>query len=508
MGDKDMSYADVQRVTWRVARAFQRAGVKPGDKVAILSSNDPVAFACVFGISRAGAVWCPINPRNEAAENRFILDAFDCTSLIFHSAYAPLVDQMRADLPKLSLLVCLDRPMPFAPALDAWLDGVGDELFEIAAADDIAMIAGTGGTTGQPKGVMLSGRNLETMSALTLMSYPFEGRPVYLALAPLTHAAGVLCFPILALGGRIVIMPKADLSEFLDLIERRRVTHTFLPPTLIYMLLENPNLAATDRSSLQCFWYGAAPISVTRLEEAIEKIGPVMAQLFGQTEAPMMISTMAPKDHFNADGTIARQRLASAGRPTPLTQLAVMDDDGPPSAARGARRDRGARIARDGGLLQEPEATAEVTRFGWHHTGDIGYLDEENFLFIVDRAKDMIITGGFNVYSIEVEQALLQHPDVMDSAVFGLPDAKWGERVAAVVQVHAGRSLTPKSSCISSRRVSAASRRRSKWTSWPDLPRSKVGKVLKKEIRAKILSREKGADLGGDVVRERDLKRR
>ena len=240
MGDRDMSYADVQRVTWRVARALQRAGVKPGDKVAILSSNDPVAFACVFSISRAGAVWCPINPRNEAAENRFILDAFDCTGLIFHSAYAPLVEQMRADLPKLSLLVCLDKPTPFAPALDDWLDGVGDEPFEVAAADDIAMIAGTGGTTGQPKGVMLSGRNLETMSALTLMSYPFEGRPVYLALAPLTHAAGVLCFPILALGGRIVIMPKADLTEFLDLIERRRVTHTFLPPTLIYMLLENP----------------------------------------------------------------------------------------------------------------------------------------------------------------------------------------------------------------------------------------------------------------------------
>ena len=381
MGERDMSYGDVQRVTWRVARALQRAGVKPGDKVAILSSNDPVAFACVFGISRAGAVWCPINPRNEAAENRFILDAFDCTSLIFHSAYAPLVEQMRADLPKLSLLVCLDKPMPFAPALDAWLDGVGDEPFEIATADDIAMIAGTGGTTGQPKGVMLSGRNLETMSALTLMSYPFEGRPVYLALAPLTHAAGVLCFPILALGGRIVIMPKADLTEFLDLIERRRVTHTFLPPTLIYMLLENPKLAATDRSSLQCFWYGAAPISVTRLEEAIDKIGPVMAQLFGQTEAPMMISTMAPRDHFNPDGTIARQRLASAGRPTPLTQLAVMDDNGRllPPGERGEIVVRGSLVME--GYYKNPEATAEVTRFGWHHTGDIGYLDEENFLY-------------------------------------------------------------------------------------------------------------------------------
>jgi acyl-CoA synthetase (AMP-forming)/AMP-acid ligase II len=395
---------------------------------------------------------------------------------------------MRAGLPRLSLLVCLDKPTPFAPALNAWLEGVDDEPIEIATVDDIAMIAGTGGTTGQPKGVMLSGRNLETMSALTLMSYPFESRPVYLALAPLTHAAGVLCFPILALGGRIVIMPKADLNEFLDLIQRRRVTHTFLPPTLIYMLLEHPKLAGTDRSSLQCFWYGAAPISAARLEEAIDKIGPVMAQLFGQTEAPMMISTMAPKDHFNPDGTIARGRLASAGRPTPLTQVGVMDEHGRllPTGERGEIVVRGSLVME--GYYKNAEATAEVSRFNWHHTGDIGYLDQENFLYIVDRAKDMIISGGFNVYSIEVEQALLQHPDVMDSAVFGLPDAKWGERVAAVVQLHVGRALTAEELIAFVKGRIGSVKAPKQVDIWPDLPRSKVGKVLKKEIRAKILA--------------------
>jgi fatty-acyl-CoA synthase len=326
------------------------------------------------------------------------------------------------------------------------------------------------------------------MSALTLMSYPFEGRPVYLALAPLTHAAGVLCFPILALGGRIVIMHKADLTEFLELIERRRVTHTFLPPTLIYMLLKNPKLAGTDRSSLQCFWYGAAPISAKRLEEALAKIGPVMAQLFGQTEAPMMISTMAPKDHFNPDGTIARGRLASAGRPTPLTQVGVMDKHGRllPTGERGEIVVRGSLVME--GYYKNAEATAEVSRFNWHHTGDIGYLDQENFLYIVDRAKDMIISGGFNVYSIEVEQALLQHPDVMDSAVFGLPDAKWGERVAAVVQLHVGRALTAEELIAFVKGRIGSVKAPKQVDIWPDLPRSKVGKVLKKEIRAKILA--------------------
>jgi fatty-acyl-CoA synthase len=488
MGEADISYGEAQRLTFRVARALQGSGVKAGDKIAILSGNDPLAFACVFGISRAGAVWCPINPRNEAAENKFILDAFDCAGLIFHSAYASLVERMIPELPKVSLLVCLDKTLPFASALETWLGGAGDEPFDVPPADDVAMIAGTGGTTGQPKGVMLSGRNLEAMSALTLMSYPFEGRPVYLALAPLTHAAGVLCFPILALGGRVVIMAKADLGDFLSLIERRRVTHAFLPPTLIYMLLEHPQLAATDRSSLQCFWYGAAPISAARLEEAIGKIGPVMAQLFGQTEAPMMISTMAPKDHFNPDGSIARGRLASAGRPSPLVQVGVMDEAGHLLATgeRGEIVVRGSLVM--DGYYKNPAATAEVRRFDWHHTGDIGYLDAENFLYIVDRAKDMIITGGFNVYSIEVEQALLQHPDIMDSAVFGLPDDKWGERVAAVVQLHAGRDLSAEDikSFVKARIGSVKAPKQV--DIWPDLPRSKVGKVLKKEIRAKFLA--------------------
>ncbi|PBI82992.1 Long-chain-fatty-acid--CoA ligase [Variovorax boronicumulans] len=489
MGDADLSYAQVQRVSWRVARGLQRAGIAPGSKVAVLSSNDAMAFATVFGISRAGCVWCPINPRNEASENAFVLDAFDCTCLVFHSNYAPMVEQMRAQLPQLKALVCLDQKQAFAPAMDEWLDGLDDAPIDIAPPDDVAMIAGTGGTTGQPKGVMLSGGNLEAMSALTLMGYPFEGRPVYLALAPLTHAAGVLCLPVMALGGRVVIMPKPDLSEFLALIERRRVTHTFLPPTLIYMLLQHPELAQTKRDSLQCFWYGAAPMSAARLEEALDKIGPVMAQLFGQTEAPMMVSMMPPRDHFNADGSVARQRLASAGRPGPLVQVGIMNGEGAllPTGESGEIVVRGSLVMR--GYYKDPKATQEASRHGWHHTGDIGYLDADGFLFIVDRAKDMIISGGFNVYSAEVEQVLMQHPDVQDSAVVGLPDEKWGERVVAVLQLHAGRSVDAEAikAFVKSRIGSVKVPKQVEV--WADLPRSKVGKVLKKEVRASLLQK-------------------
>jgi acyl-CoA synthetase (AMP-forming)/AMP-acid ligase II len=320
------------------------------------------------------------------------------------------------------------------------------------------------------------------MTALTLMGYPFKGRPIYLALAPLTHAAGVLCFPIMALGGRIVIMHHPDIGEFLDLIERYRVTHTFLPPTVIYMLLDHPKLDRDRLGSLQCFWYGAAPISASRLAEALQRIGP-MAQLFGQTEAPMMISTMAPQDHFLADGSVARERLRSAGRPSPLVRVAVMAPDGTllGTGETGEIVVRGSLVMR--GYHRNPQATAEASAYGWHHTGDIGYLDEDNYLFIVDRAKDMVITGGFNVYSTEVEQALMQHPDVQDCAVIGLPDDKWGERVTAVVQLRSGAAASADQLRAFARERLGGVKTPKQLEIWPDLPRSKVGKILKREIR-------------------------
>lgn len=490
MDGRDWSYAQVQALSHRIGRGLQRDGVAPGDKVAVLSSNDATAFACVFGISRAAGVWCPVNPRNEVAENRWVLQAFDCVALLFHSSYAPMVQAMRDELPGLKALVCIDRRLDFAPALADWLEDVDDAPLHVAPAGELVMLPGTGGTTGQPKGVMLSGRNLEAMTALTLMGYPFDGRPSYLALAPLTHAAGVLCLPILALGGRVVIMPKPDLDAFLALIEHYRVTHTFLPPTLIYMLLQHPRLAQARLESLQCFWYGAAPMAAARLEEALQRIGPVMAQLFGQTEAPMMVSMMAPRDHFNADGTVARERLSSAGRPGPLVQVGIMDGQGRllPAGETGEIVVRGSLVML--GYYKNPQATAEVGQHGWHHTGDIGRLSQDGYLYIVDRAKDMIISGGFNVYSAEVEQALLQHPAIQDSAVVGLPDEKWGERVTAVLQLAPGQSLTPEEAQAFVKARLGSVKTPKQVEIWPELPRSKVGKVMKKDVRATLLARE------------------
>ncbi|SFW69983.1 acyl-CoA synthetase [Amycolatopsis australiensis] len=480
MDGVSLSYAAVQELSWRVARALARSGVRPGEKVAILSGNDPVAFACVFGISRAGAVWCPVNPRNAAGENRDLLDLFDCTCLIHQSSFTPLVERIRPDLPRLETVVCLDDGS-FGP----WLGEASP--WEARPVDDVVMIAGTGGTTGRPKGVVLTGRNIETMTALTLLSYPFDGRPRYLALAPLTHAAGVLCFPVMTLGGEIVVMPSPDLTEFLALAGQHRITHAFLPPTLIYLLLDNAALDTADLGSLQCLWYGAAPMSAARLKEAIERIGPVLGQLFGQSEAPMMISTLAPADHFGPDGSLAESRLASAGKPTPLTQVAIVDEAGrrQPPGSRGEIVVRGSLVM--AGYYRDPAATAAVSRDGWHHTGDVGYLDADGYLYIVDRLKDMIISGGFNVYSAEVEQALMRHPAVRDCAVVGLPHPKWGEQVTAVVQVHAGREVAAAELREFAKGLLGSVKAPKEVLVWPDLPRSKVGKVLKAEVKAQLL---------------------
>jgi fatty-acyl-CoA synthase len=479
-----LTYAAVRRLSFEVAAALAASGVAPGDKVAILSANDPVAFGCVFGISRAGAAWCPVNPRNEAAENRELLDLFDCSVLVFQASFAPLVERIRPELPAIHTWVCLDGMVEDALTWDDFLArGAPGGGLDRAPAGDLAMIVGTGGTTGRPKGVVLTGTNLETMTALTLIGYPFTGRPVYLALAPLTHAAGVLCFPVLTLGGEIVIMRRPDVGAFLGLVERHRVTHTFLPPTLIYLLLGHADLDRTDLTSLQCFWYGAAPMSAARLADALRRIGPVMAQLFGQTEAPMMISMLPPADHFRPDGTIATERLSSAGRPAPLVTVAIMD----PVGGLLDTGERGEIVVRSSlvtpGYYKNPQATAEASAHGWHHTGDIGYLDPDGYVFIVDRAKDMIITGGFNVYSTEVEQALMRHPDVQDCAVVGLPDDKWGERIEAVVQPFPGHRADGAALIAFVKEHLGSVKAPKAVHIWPDLPRSKVGKILKADVK-------------------------
>jgi acyl-CoA synthetase (AMP-forming)/AMP-acid ligase II len=293
----------------------------------------------------------------------------------------------------------------------------------------------------------------------------------------------------MARGGRIIMMDGIDPQSLLKVIEQERVNMIFLPPTVIYTLLAQPNVRDFDFSALRYFMYGAAPMSPDKLAEAIDVFGPVMLQIYGQAEVPGAISVLRIEDHFIEGQVAPRQRLLSAGRRFPFTRVAIMDDDGQLLTQPGAVGE----IVAQGdivtaGYYKNPEGTAEVQRNGWHCTGDVGYFDEQGFLFIVDRKKDMIVTGGFNVFSSEVEAAVMAHPAVKDCAVIGVPDDKWGEAVRAVIELRPNQSVEPQAlvQFVKDRLGSVKAPKEVEIVA--QLPRSAVGKVLKKEVRKKYWS--------------------
>ena len=481
-GTHGIRYREVEQATHRIGRGLLAGGLKPGAKASVYSPNDPRAFEAVLGILRAGITWLPLNARNTVEENGYILNANECEFLFYHSSFETEVERIRAEVPGLKGWVCLDRPTAQGLALEAWMAEHSAEPLDIPQAPDaVAAILSTGGTTGKPKGVMLTHLNFETMSASFLACMPIEEPPVYLVAAPMTHAAGVTAFPLMACGATNVILPKVEAGLILEAIDRFRVSHLFLPPTVIYMLLSHPKLKDYDYSSLKNFLYAAAPMSVDKLKQAIEVFGPVMTQTFGQAESPMICTFFGPREHLGVDD----RRLASCGRPTPFTQVAIMDDAGKllPPEQPGEIVVRGNLVMK--GYYKNPEATAEVSKFGWHHTGDVGYRDAEDYFYIVDRKKDMIISGGFNIYPSEIEQVLWSHPAVQDCAVIGVPDEKWGEAVKAIVEPKPGQNPT-EAELIAYCKERLGGMKAPKSVEFIEqLPRSAVGKVLKKELRLK-----------------------
>lgn len=482
----ETSYADALELAQRIAAALGHAGFGPGDHAAVLSPNDPVAFTASFGIFGAGMAYVPANPSNPAAAIAKALNLVDVRVLFYHSAMAALVDEIRTFVPKIALFVALETPCSGDPNLAQFIAGHDAKPVKaIPDLTDAAFIGQTGGTTGEPKGVLLSHRAVFAFveKFLAEMSYP---APVLLAATPLTHAAGMLAMPIVAQGGTIVMMARPDLSRFLDLIAEYRVTTTFLPPTVIYRLIDLPGGDTRDFSSLRHFMYGAAPMSVSRLKQAIALFGPVMAQSYGQTECHTFVTFMRPEDHF-IDGRLAEDdRLSACGRPSIGTRVVIKGEDDVvlPDGVPGeicVQSD----LAMSG-YYQNEAATAEVLRDGLIHTGDIGFIDGDGFLHIVDRKKDLIITGGFNVYPAEVEQVINGHPAVSDCGVIGLPDAEWGEAVTVVVELKPGLTLSTEELLNYCRPLLGGVKSPKHVIFWPELPRSAVGKVLRKEIRSRI----------------------
>ncbi|MCB1700181.1 MAG: AMP-binding protein [Pseudomonadales bacterium] len=485
-GERAYSFSEVGELSCRIANRLLALGLPRQTKGAIWAGNDVTAWACTLGLWRANMTWIPVNARNSAQENHYILDAFDCELMFYHSAFEAVIAELRPTLPKVLHWICIDADAAGAPSLDSWIAGTASSRPDVDYdMDDMVMLSPTGGTTGMPKGVMNTHRSLQTFIAHFMLACPYGAGdpPVNLAAAPMTHTAGLLAVPCTAQGGTVVVVTKPDPALIFDAIAKHRVTEFFLPPTVIYKLLEIPGIEKIDMSSVRYLMYGAAPMSVEKLKKAIALWGPIMAGGYGQTEAPASISNLPPDHHF-VDGALAPDgRLSSVGRPNPLIRVEMMNDANE-ILARGETGEicvRGDLVMK--GYYKQPDKTAETIVDGWLHTGDVGHIDAEGYLHITDRKKDMIISGGFNVYPSEVEQVIWSHPAVQDCAVIGVPDEKWGEAVKAVIELNPGQTVTAEEiidlcknklgSVMAPKTVDVIA----------SLPRSTVGKVLKKELR-------------------------
>ena len=396
---------------------------------------------------------------------------------------------MKSLVPSLRHFVCIDGENDGDPSLESFMNRgtEGDDVDWGDARGNVNRLAGlvpTGGTTGPAKGVMVTSLSWGTMTETACQCLRCEDiEPVCLSTAPLSHAAGVVAFAMFAMSATNLVLPAFDALEVLQSIERHRVTHIFLPPTAFYALLAHPKLGDFKYSSLRRMLIAAAPVSPDKFKRGIEVFGPCLCQSYGQTEAPMYMTFLDPATVAAAAAGDHPERLRSCGRPTLAVRLAIMDDLGRLLAPHttGEIVARGALVG--AGYYNLPEATAEIRAHGWHHTGDVGYRDEDGFFYIVDRKKDMIITGGFNVYCAEVEACVMELPQVKDCAVIGVPDEKWGEAVKAIAVLREDDALSEEAVIAHCKARLGSVKSPKSVEFWSELPKTPAAKTDKKTIR-------------------------
>ena len=423
-----------------------------------------------------------MHPLGSADDHAYILEDGAIGTLVFdpraHDARARL---LRERMPAL-------RVLSLGPA-DAADDLLADAASRAARPleprarwDDPSSLTYTGGTSGRPKGVVSTHRVRVTMTMSEMAEWDWPADPRFLAISPITHAAGAIVLPVLLRGGTVIVARGFDPARFRALVARHRATMTFVVPTMIYRLLDDPAFDAAALRSLEVVIYGAAPIAPARLAEAIRRIGPVFMQLYGQTEVPNCITALRRADH---DPDRHPERLASCGAPIGPIQVALLDADGRevPAGEPGEICVRGPLVM--AGYWNRPEETAQAWRHGWLHTGDVARRDAEGFLYIVDRSKDMIVSGGFNVFPREVEDVLTAHPAVAAAGVVGVPDDTWGEAVKAVVVLRPGAHVDA-AELIARVREAKGPVHAPKSVDFVDaLPLTGLGKPDKKALRAR-----------------------
>ena len=476
------SYRQLGDVVARFIAVFRNAGLERGAAVSVLASNRAESWAVICAAMVMGLRYTPLHPMAAEDDHVFIVEDAEIDCLIVEAGkFDERGRAIKARWPGLKHL------LSFGAA-----DGLVDVLAELprvepaplvdeSAVGEIAWLAYTGGTTGRSKGVMLPHRCVTTMATLLYSDWDWPSDIRYIAATPISHAAGVTLYTVMMRGGFARLVQGFEAESYCRVVAEEKITAAFLVPTLIYNLIDVTELRARyDLSSLEMIVYGAAPMSPDRLREAMGIFGPVFVQLYGQTEAPQCITTLRKADHDPAKP----HRLGSCGRPNPLVDVRLFDSDmrevavGKPGeiCVRGT-------LVMDG-YWKRPEATGEAFRGGWLHTGDVAVKDEEGYLYIVDRTKDMIISGGFNIYPREVEDALMAHTAVASAAVIGIPDQKWGEAVKAFVVLKAGANVgaAELQAHVKEKRGAPWSPKAIDFVS--DIPVTGLGKIDRKALRA------------------------
>ena len=467
-GEVSLTYAETRERCRRLVGALRGIGVEEGDRVAVVGPNCHRYLELYQAVPGAGMVVVPLNQRHSDAELRYALEDSGAKVLF---AGRPV-----ADLP-----AGVSTVVDMGEGYEAFLAGAGPADFPGGVGEeDLAGLFYTGGTTGAAKGVMLTHRNLVANATHLQMTWPFTSDTCWLVVAPLFHAAGsIAVLSTVWNAGRHVLVPAFDPGTVLDLVERERVTATLVVPSMLAAINEEQLARPRDVSSLRLVSFGGAPSATQTLRRAHEAFpGARLLHLYGATEtAPIATALLGVEDVLDTP------RARSCGQPAVGVDVEIHTADGSPAGAGevGEVAVRGPNVM--GAYWNKPDQTAGVLRDGWYLTGDLGYMDDQAFVYLVDRARDMIVTGGENVYSTEVEDVLYRHPAVLEAAVFGVPDARWGEAVHAVVvpraPVTAAELVAHCRAAIAGYKVPKNVDLRAE-----PLPKSGAGKVLKRELRA------------------------
>lgn len=431
-GETSVTYADLHASAEAFAAALQDIDPEPGSRVGICCFNHVAHLVAWLGVLAAGKVWVPLYPKNKADEIGRAVEFTGMSIVVVDPEVRDLVSRE-------GVAIVSTSPDGDESSVDCLVARFAGQrpTFHPLPLDATQAIKFTGGSTGVPKGVMQPYRAWNANIATQIVSWNLQLDDRYLAAAPITHGTSTYILPTLGTGGTIVLMDRPRPADVLDQLANNAITTTFVPPTLIYMMMQEKGVESLRFERLRNLVYGSAPMRSEEIERAQRIFGPVIASTYGQTEAPQIATMISATDLLRDD------KRSSVGRETFLTRVAVLDGDGNevPVGKVGEIVIRGDLVMT--GYWRQPERTAETIREGWLHTGDLGSFDEEGFLFIKGRSKDVVITGGFNVYPSDVEPVIAEHDAVADCAVFGVPDDKWGEAVHAAVQFKSGHTADP-----------------------------------------------------------------